>query len=330
MSKAIALTVLGGFLGAGKTTVLNHLLQAPHGLRLMVLVNDFGAVNIDASLIQAVSDDGVISLRNGCVCCSMGAELMSALMSIEKRTDQLDGLIIEGSGVSDPRKIAQIGMLGQGFSLQSIITVVDAVSILEQRDDPYVGDMVKTQIAGAHLFLLNKTDVADPAHCERVLAWLDQSAPGVPVFTGSHGRFDWELLLAPSASFRQTTSLPAKPGDAGGSVGAGLFTTGVSTWSPAAVPQPVFQSYCFDSVVAFDQRRLQDLFEQLPQAVLRAKGLVHVGPQAAAHMLHYVRGQPMVLESWPHTATSSLLVVVGTPALDQHALTVAFEGALLA
>lgn len=67
MSQAIALTVLGGFLGAGKTTVLNQLLQAPHGLRLMVLVNDFGAVNIDASLIQSVSGDGVISLRNGCV-----------------------------------------------------------------------------------------------------------------------------------------------------------------------------------------------------------------------------------------------------------------------
>jgi len=329
MSQAIALTVLGGFLGAGKTTVLNHLLQAPHGLRLMVLVNDFGAVNIDASLIQSVSGDGVISLRNGCVCCSMGAELMSALMTIEKQAGHLDGLVIEGSGVSDPRKIAQIGMLGEGFLLQSIITVVDAVSILDQRDDPYVGDMVKTQVTGAHLILLNKTDLADSVHCERVLAWLHQCAPGVPVFTGSHGRFDWELLLAPSAAIRQTTSLPALPVGAGDSVGARLFATGVPASGPAAVAQPVFQSYCFDSVVAFDQGRLQDFFEQLPEAVLRAKGPVRVGPQAAVHILHYVRGQPMVLESWPHTATNSSLVFVGTPALDQDALAAALEGALL-
>ncbi|MGH8812728.1 MAG: CobW family GTP-binding protein [Advenella sp.] len=325
MSQAIALTVLGGFLGAGKTTVLNHLLQAPHGLRLMVLVNDFGAVNIDASLIQSVSGDGVISLRNGCVCCSMGGELMNALMAIEKQADHLDGLVIEGSGVSDPRKIAQIGMLGDGFSLQSIITVVDAVSVLDQRDDPYVGDMVETQVAGAHLILLNKTDLADPAHCEQVLAWLHQRVPGVPVFTGRHGRFDWELLLGPSATIRQTTLLPASPVGAG----ARLFATGASARGPAAVPQSVFQSYCFDSVVAFDQRRLQDLFEQLPEAVLRAKGPVRVGPQAAVHVLHYVRGQPMVLESWPYTATSSSLVFVGTSALDQDALAVALEGALL-
>src|SRR5690606_6020411 len=94
MSQPIPLTVLGGFLGAGKTTVLNHLLSAPHGLRLMVLVNDFGAVNIDASLIRGVSDDGVVSLRNGCVCCSMGGELMNTLMRIEKQASHIDGLII--------------------------------------------------------------------------------------------------------------------------------------------------------------------------------------------------------------------------------------------
>ncbi|MGO3126162.1 MAG: CobW family GTP-binding protein [Advenella sp.] len=319
MSQTIALTVLGGFLGAGKTTVLNHLLQAPHGLRLMVLVNDFGAINIDASLIQSVSGDGVISLRNGCVCCSMGGELMNALMAIEKQAANLDGLIIEGSGVSDPKKIAQIGALGQGFSLQSIVTIVDAAAVLEQCEDRHTGEMVKAQIAAAHMILLNKIDLVDAARRKQVLAWLHETAPGVPVFAGSNGQFDWTLLLSSTGQHAlqaQTTS----------SAGTGLFT---GRQAIAPVGQS-FESYCFDNAVAFDEQRLLAAFSQMPAPVLRAKGIVLLGPEKRSCVLHYVRGQRVSLEPATPTIAAGPLVFVGTTQLDKVALQDALWQAVLA
>ncbi len=301
MTASLPLTVLGGFLGAGKTTVLNHLLQAPHGLRLMVLVNDFGAVNVDATLIESVSGDGVISLRNGCVCCSMGAELMNVLMNIEKQADRLDGLIIEGSGVSDPRKIAQIGMLGQGFSLQSIITVVDAAAVLEQRDDPYVGDMVKAQIAGARVILLNKADRADSLRRQAVLDWIAQIAGSVPVFIGNHGRFDWETLLG---------------GEHGAAAADGFFDSLKRT--PAA-PR-IFQSCYIEASDAFDEAALRAYFAEIDDAVLRAKGFVDVGPDRITHVLQYVRGHALVLTPATHVISQRALVFIGTAALDESIL----------
>jgi G3E family GTPase len=323
MSQAIALTVLGGFLGAGKTTVLNHLLQAPHGLRLMVLVNDFGAVNIDASLIQSVSGDGVISLRNGCVCCSMGGELMNALMAIEKQAANLDGLIIEGSGVSDPKKIAQIGALGQGFALQSIITIVDAAAVLEQCEDRHTGDMVKTQIAAAHMILLNKIDLVDEARRKQVLAWLHETAPGVPVFAGSNGQFDWTLLLSRKGqhAFPSQSQSPSA-----GGVDTGLFA-GRQATAPAAYS---FESYSFDNAGAFDEQRLRAAFSQMPAPVLRAKGIVLLGSEKKSCVLHYVRGQRVSLEPAMSTIAAGPLVFVGTTELDKVALQDALRQAVLA
>lgn len=319
MSQAIALTVLGGFLGAGKTTVLNQLLQAPHGLRLMVLVNDFGAVNIDASLIQSVSGDGVISLRNGCVCCSMGGELMNALMAIEKQAANLDGLIIEGSGVSDPKKIAQIGALGQGFALQSIITVVDAAAVLEQCEDRHTGQMVKTQIAAAHIILLNKIDLVDEARRKQVLAWLHDTAPGIPVFVGSNGQFDWTRLLSGSA--QHASQMPTAS-----AISTGLFA-GRQTMAPAAQS---FEAYSFDNAGAFDEQRLLAVFDQMPASVLRAKGIVLLGPEKRMCVLHYVRGQCVNLEPAMQTACAGPLVFVGTTQLDKVALQDALRQAVLA
>ena len=156
----IALIVLGGYLGAGKTTLLNHLLADAQGRRVTVLVNDFGAINIDASLIREQSDD-VISLENGCVCCSIGGRLVQALVEISARADPPDVLIIEASGVSDPVRIAQVGMLDRAFRLHGIVVAVDAQGIGETLGDPYVGDIVRRQIEGATALVLTKTDLID-------------------------------------------------------------------------------------------------------------------------------------------------------------------------
>jgi hypothetical protein len=107
----IPLTIVGGFLGAGKTTLINRLLGGGHGRRITVIVNDFGAIKIDASLI-ADRDDDVIALANGCVCCSLGSSLSATLMQVRSAPDPPDHVVIEASGVSEPAKIAQIGLAG--------------------------------------------------------------------------------------------------------------------------------------------------------------------------------------------------------------------------
>ncbi|MCI4428172.1 MAG: GTP-binding protein, partial [Burkholderiales bacterium] len=125
----IPFTVIGGFLGAGKTTLLNHWLSNAGGQRLAVLVNDFGALNIDAMLIEANHGD-TVALSNGCVCCQIGDDLSLALMQVLDSGRRFDAVIVEASGVSDPWRIAQFGRADPRLQLDGVIVLVDASTAL--------------------------------------------------------------------------------------------------------------------------------------------------------------------------------------------------------
>src|SRR5688572_19146180 len=104
MADKTPVTILTGFLGAGKTTLLNHILNGNHGLRVAVLVNDFGAVNIDARLVVGVEGE-TVSLSNGCICCTIRGDLLNCVDNLLKRPDTPEYILIEASGVSDPAQI---------------------------------------------------------------------------------------------------------------------------------------------------------------------------------------------------------------------------------
>ncbi len=152
----LPLTVIGGYLGAGKTTLINRLLSEDHGQKLMVMVNDFGSINIDAALLESASDD-TITLTNGCVCCTMGADLFMAMNDVLDRRPRPDHLLIEASGIADPARIAAAARAEPDMAYGGTIVVVDALNFETLADDPQIGAQVRDQVAAADLVLVGKS-----------------------------------------------------------------------------------------------------------------------------------------------------------------------------
>ena len=188
------LTVIGGYLGAGKTTLVNRLLAGATGERVAVIVNDFGSINIDAELIQSADKD-TVRLSNGCMCCSASDGLAAALARLCARADEIDRIVIETSGVSEPGKVAK-NAHGFRLPLDAVIVMADAEQLPAQASNRYVGDVVRRQLAQADLILLNKIDLVDPEALARAREVILSNAPGCPVAETTAANLPLVLLFA--------------------------------------------------------------------------------------------------------------------------------------
>jgi len=288
----IPLIVVGGYLGAGKTTLLNHVLANAGQRRITVLVNDFGAINIDAALIRARTDD-VINLENGCVCCSIGGRLVDALLAISNRPDPPDFLIIEASGVSDPVRIAQIGLLDRAYRLYGIIVAVDLTCITQTLLDPYVGDIARQQIAGATAILLTKTDLMDEPDKTAIVAELATLAHTGIMLETTNGVVPLELFFDDNVESQPRVGWP-RP----------------MTGSNLKLP-PDFCSFLFRTNERFDRKKLKDALRSVSGRLLRAKGLILLVGEAATHELHVAGGRILITRFPGEIATESVIVLIG-------------------
>ena len=188
------LTVIGGYLGSGKTTLVNHLLRNADGKRLAILVNEFGELQIDADLIEA-QDDDVISLAGGCVCCSYGNDLIMAMMDMSKMGPCPDHIILEASGVALPAAIAGSVSLLNDFAVDGIVVLADAETIRNRYNDKYMGDTVSRQLSDADMVLLNKTDLVSTEDCQTIHAWLSDVTSQTPMIETSRCAIPAAVLL---------------------------------------------------------------------------------------------------------------------------------------
>lgn len=175
-SNPIPVTLIGGYLGSGKTTLINHLLNQAQGHWIAALVNDFGELAIDAALIETTKDN-IISLSGGCVCCSYGNDLSNALLDVLAMDTAPDQIVIEASGVAMPGAIASSISLIPQLLIHSIIVLANAELIRAQANDRYVGDTIERQLNSAELLVLNKIDLLESEQLGHLQQWVSTHWP---------------------------------------------------------------------------------------------------------------------------------------------------------
>jgi len=312
-SPPIPVTVIGGYLGAGKTTLLNHLLADAGGLRIAVLMNDFGSLNIDAALVRAHAGD-TIELANGCLCCSLVSGFAEVLSQVKARAGEFDHVVIEASGVAEPLRVAEQAQ-GFGFPIDARLVVVDAERIERQAADKYVGDVVRRQLRQADLLLLNKLDLIDGDQRLALHRLLEALAPGVPRLETVRGQVPLALLLGHSLN----TSLV----DGQGAALADTLASPLSDALPGSGADPDaaahqhgdrFQTWTLRSDRPLSRAALERFAAGLPAGIHRAKGFVVLTEDPARPHLFQLVGNRWSLEPAPPGAApagDTALVLIG-------------------
>jgi G3E family GTPase len=297
----IPVTVVTGFLGAGKTTLIRELLARPEGANTAVVVNEFGEIGIDHALLRS-SSDAIVLLGNGCVCCAVRSDLQDSLRTLYAERAQgavpsFQRVVIETSGLADPGPVLQTlasdRALGDVFHLQGLVTVVDAPGGAGNLDRM---PEARHQVALADRIVLTKSDLADGATVSALNTRL-ASLSGAPVTTAVNGMIEPAFVLDESLDLAARVAAHRHDHAHAHSHGIDSF----ALFFEAPLPWPVFEQ----AMAVLTGLRGADL--------LRVKGLVAVegcrGP-VVVHAVQHVAHRPVELEDWPDGDRRSRLVFI--------------------
>jgi G3E family GTPase len=287
VSAPTPVTVLTGFLGAGKTTLLNHILSNTEGRRMAVLVNDFGAINIDARLVVSVEDDR-IALSNGCICCTIRDDLVTALLKLLQQSPAPEHVVIEASGVSEPMGIAETLFqpeLERVLRVDAMVAVCDAANYAQLGFDD--GEMVLRQAAVADIVLLNKVDIAPAAELAQLRADLALAAPQARVLETVRCKLPMDVLFGPGERQRTSRHLadPSGHGHGHGHHSAHRHD-----------PDSRFESWSWtgDEPIALEAFGLW--VKQLPATIVRGKGVLHLAEHPGREAVFQLVGKRSTIE----------------------------------
>ena len=274
---AIPVVVVAGFLGAGKTTLINHILTHAGGRRIAAIVNDFGAINIDADLLEQTGD-GVIGLRNGCICCSLQGDLLRTIGNLVRRAPPPDGIVIETSGIADPASIVENlldPVIWREAPLDAVIGLVDADDALAN-PGRRLDFLYCAQLAAADFLLLNKLDLVPSGSVPQLIADLRAAGARGHVLHACWGQFPMELLF--SAGLHEAASAPAR------------------TRRPGAER---FESFSWSSERPIRLAEFQAVIERLAPSLVRAKGVLALADQPGHSVLFQLAGQRATVAAAP-------------------------------
>ena len=305
MTARVPMAVLGGFLGAGKTTLLNRILKGDHGVRYAVLVNDFGALDVDGGLVAAHGGE-TVTFANGCVCCSMGDDLVGAIDRLLDGDRPPERILVETSGVADPTPVADVATLHPGLARDLVVVLADAGTLRSRHEDRRLRDTVARQLDAADLLVLNKCDRVSEEECEATESWVRDrarvpvirtvgadvpmellstgqagapAAPEAPAYSPEHAT-DTNAGAAPSGASEPEVSAPALPAAPSARLDdADTRGAPVHVLPPASAAGPPKHDHRFVSRTVpcpdpIDPERLRTALASLMPRVLRAKGFV--------------------------------------------------------
>jgi G3E family GTPase len=271
-------TILSGFLGSGKTTLLNRMLKADHGLRIAVMINDFGDVNIDKDLVVGQSGD-VVELTGGCLCCTIREDLLGSARSLLTSGREFDYVIVETSGLAEPLAVAQtflVPELEQSYRLDAVVTMVDSANV-----ETCLGsnETAAEQIRCADLLVMNKLDLVTPDDVDRIKARLAGINVNARVLPSINGDVPAALLLDVDAH---------KPRQAA-----------ESHHHREHVDHGAVLSVSFAADIELDYDRFDQFLQGLPDGVYRAKGSVAIHGLGRRVIFHRVGARNVLDQGTP-------------------------------